>query len=62
MVSSFLEIKREKYPFIAITLRSTLIGSTYKGPIYGLDKVSKVADRNRGWPKGSLFNSYYTEM
>ena len=24
--------------------------------------VSKVGDRNRGQPKGSLFNSYYTEM
>ena len=23
---------------------------------------SKVGDRSRGWPEGSLFNSYYTEM
>ena len=24
--------------------------------------VSKDGDLNRGWPKGSLFNSYYTEV
>ena len=24
-------------------------------------KVSKVGDRSRGWPEGSLLNSYYTE-
>ena len=23
---------------------------------------SKVGDRSRGWPEGSLFNSYYTEV
>ena len=27
-----------------------------------LFKVSKVGDRSRGWPEGSLFNSYYTEV
>ena len=25
-------------------------------------KISKVGDQSRGWPKGSLFNSYYTEV
>ena len=25
-------------------------------------KVSKVGDLSRGWPKGSLFDSYYTKM
>ena len=24
--------------------------------------VSKVGDLSRGWPEGSLFNSYYTEV
>ena len=27
-----------------------------------LTKVSKIGDRSRGRPKGSLFNSYYTEV
>ena len=27
-----------------------------------VDIVSKVGDHSRGWPEGSLFNSYYTEM
>ena len=26
------------------------------------NKVSKVGNHSRGWPEGSLFNSYYTEM
>ena len=25
-------------------------------------KVSKVSDRSRGWPEGSLFDSYYTKV
>ena len=25
-------------------------------------RLSKVGDHSRGWPKGSLFNSYYTEV
>ena len=25
-------------------------------------KVSKIGDLSQGWPKGSLFNSYYTEV
>ena len=25
-------------------------------------KVSKVGDLSRGWPEGSLFNSYYTKV
>ena len=25
-------------------------------------KVSKIGERNRGRPEGSLFNSYYTEV
>ena len=25
-------------------------------------QVSKVSNRSRGWPEGSLFNSYYTEV
>ena len=25
-------------------------------------KVSKVDDFSRGWPEGSLFNSYYNEV
>ena len=25
-------------------------------------KVSKFSNLSRGWPKGSLFNSYYTEV
>ena len=28
-----------------------------------LNKVkSKVGDRSQGWPEGSLFNSYYTNV
>ena len=27
-----------------------------------ISKVSKVGDRSRGWPEGSLFNSYYTKV
>ena len=30
--------------------------------IYIYVKVSKVGDRSRGRPEGSLFNSYYTEV
>ena len=30
--------------------------------IYHLFLSSKVGDRSRGWPEGSLFNSYYTEV
>ena len=26
------------------------------------NQVSKVSDRSRGKPEGSLFNSYYTEL
>ena len=29
---------------------------------YPDNKVSKVGDRSRGWPEGSLFDSYYTEV
>ena len=25
-------------------------------------KVSKFSDRSRGWPEGSLFDSYYTKV
>ena len=25
-----------------------------------VSKVSKVGDHSRGWPEGSLFDSYYT--
>ena len=25
-------------------------------------KVSKVSDHSRGWPEGSLFDSYYTKV
>ena len=25
-------------------------------------KVSEVGDLSRGWPEGSLFDSYYTEV
>ena len=25
-------------------------------------KVSKIGDLSQGWPEGSLFNSYYTEV
>ena len=25
-------------------------------------KVSKVGDHSRGWPEGSLFDSYYTKV
>ena len=47
-----------EYSFIDITPRSALTqgGSNCKGPIY------KVGARSRGWPEGSLFNSYYTEV
>ena len=27
-----------------------------------ISKVSKVGDRSRGWPEGSLFDSYYTKV
>ena len=30
--------------------------------IYIYIKVSKVGDCRWGWPEGSLFNSYYTEV
>ena len=30
--------------------------------IYCKKKVSKVGDRSRGWPEGSLFDSYYTKV
>ena len=30
--------------------------------LFMCDKVSKVGDHSRGWPEGSLFNSYYTEV
>ena len=30
--------------------------------IYIYIKLSKVSDRSHGWPKGSLFNTYYTEV
>ena len=33
---------------------------TYKSYIYYI--LSKVGDLSWGWPKGSLFNSYYTEV
>ena len=33
--------------------------STY---LMAYKRVSKVGDRSRGWPKGSLFNSYYIEV
>ena len=26
------------------------------------EKVVKVGDRSRGWPKGFLFDSYYTKV
>ena len=29
---------------------------------YLLSKVSKVGDFSRGWPEGSLFDRYYTEV
>ena len=25
-------------------------------------RISKVCDLSQGWPEGSLFNSYYTEV
>ena len=36
--------------------------SDYKIGIVTLNYISKVGDLSRGWPKGSLFNSYYTEV
>ena len=30
--------------------------------ILDISKVSKVGDLSRGWPKGSLFNSYNTAV
>ena len=24
--------------------------------------ITEVGERNQGWPEGSFFNSYYTEM
>ena len=29
---------------------------------FSSNKVSKVGDHCRGWPKGSLFDSYYTKV
>ena len=33
-----------------------------KNDLHYEDIVSKVGNLSQGWPKGSLFNSYYTEV
>ena len=37
------------------------VSISYDDNLYNISK-SKVGDRSRGRPEGSLFNSYYTEV
>ena len=44
--------------YLILQKNSTFFGYSYSNR----EGVSKVGDRSRGQPEGSLFNSYYTEV
>ena len=46
-------------PFYGI---STLMGYLMPNSVFIIYKGSKVGDHSRGWPEGSLFDSYYTKV
>ena len=52
----------QNYDKIWIHVKSKHITSFFMFMIKGISKKSKVGDRSRGRPQGSLFDSYYTKV
>ena len=60
----FPRVYRYKYRYVCVCVCVWVGGVCEHMCIFASEYIckSKVGDFSRGWPEGSIFNSYYTEV